>query len=250
VSEFLISRNGEDSTRSSTTDSHGFLPIVPKQCLSDRGHPPALPIDKIFLKREMSVPLIGVALTAAAIPLWMQLSLMEECGRRVERALPAIATGAGRDARREMQLHSALAVSLMYTIGAVAEIGEVGRKALEIANSLGDAEYQLRSLWGLWSFHMTSGEQRVALALAQRFHALAATRSAPRPECAAGTLCDRPRPLARPQHQPWRRGLPACDRPQGAASAVNHAYLPSTPCRADNARTCTGAVKRSVFTGR
>jgi predicted ATPase/DNA-binding winged helix-turn-helix (wHTH) protein len=116
---------------------------------------------------------IGVALTAAAIPLWMHLSLMEECGGRVERALAAIAAGVGRSARREMQFYAALGVCLMYTRGAVPEMGEAGTKALEIAESLGDAEYQLRSLWVLWSFHMTSGEQRVALALAQRFHALA-----------------------------------------------------------------------------
>src|SRR6266404_5818472 len=62
---------------------------------------------------------IGTALTAAAVPLWMQLSLLEECRGRVERALAAIAAGARRDARREMQLHAALATSLMYTRGAV-----------------------------------------------------------------------------------------------------------------------------------
>jgi predicted ATPase len=122
---------------------------------------------------------IGVVLTAAAVPLWMHLSLMEECCGRVERALAAIAAGAGRDARREMQLHAALATSLMYTRGAVSEIEAVGTKAFEIAESLGDAEYQLRSLWGLWSFCVMGGQQRVALTLAQRFYTLAAKRSDP-----------------------------------------------------------------------
>jgi predicted ATPase/DNA-binding winged helix-turn-helix (wHTH) protein len=122
---------------------------------------------------------IGVALTAAAVPLWMHLSLMEECRGRVERALAAIAAGAGRDARREMQLHASLAASLMYTRGAVSEIGESGTKAFEIAESLGNAEYQLRSLWGLYSFCISGGQHRVALSLAQRFHALAAKRSDP-----------------------------------------------------------------------
>ncbi len=122
---------------------------------------------------------VGVALTAAAVPLWMHLSLMEECRGGVERALAAIAAGAGRDARREMQLHTALAASLMYTRGAVSEVGAVGTKALEIAESLGNAEYQLRSLWGLWSFHISGGHQCVALTLAQRFCALAAKRSDP-----------------------------------------------------------------------
>ena len=43
---------------------------------------------------------IGVALTAAAVPLWMHLSLIEECSGRAERALAAIGSGADRDARR------------------------------------------------------------------------------------------------------------------------------------------------------
>jgi predicted ATPase len=122
---------------------------------------------------------IGVALTAAAVPLWMHLSLMEECRGRFERALAAIAAGADRDARREMQLHAALATSLMYTRGAVSEIGEAGTKAFEIAESLGDAEYQLRSLWGLHSLCTSGGRHCVALTLAQRFYTLAARRSDP-----------------------------------------------------------------------
>jgi predicted ATPase/DNA-binding winged helix-turn-helix (wHTH) protein len=122
---------------------------------------------------------IGVALTAAAVPLWMQLSLMEECRGRVERALAAIESGAGLDSQREMKLLAALGTSLVYTRGAVAEIGEVGIKALEIAESLGDAEYQLRSLWSLWNFYTNSGLHRIALTLAHRFHVLAASRPDP-----------------------------------------------------------------------
>jgi predicted ATPase/DNA-binding winged helix-turn-helix (wHTH) protein len=121
----------------------------------------------------------GVALTAAAVPLWMHLSLMEECLGRVERALAAIDAGTGRDAHKEMRLHAALAQSLMYSRGAVSEIGAIGTKALEIAESLDDVEYQLRSLWGLWSFHISTGQHCVALSLAQRFYALAAKRSGP-----------------------------------------------------------------------
>jgi tetratricopeptide (TPR) repeat protein len=118
-----------------------------------------------------------VALTAAAVPLWLHLSLMEECRGRVERALAAIPAGVGRDARHEMQLHAALTTSLMFTKGAVSEIGVVGTKALEIAQRLGNAEYQLRSLWGLWAFRMTGGQHSAALTLAQRFHTLAVKQS-------------------------------------------------------------------------
>jgi hypothetical protein len=122
---------------------------------------------------------IGVALTAAALPLWIHLSLMEECRGQVERALAAIAAGASRDAQREMKLLAALATSLICTSGAVSEIGAVGTKALKIAESLGNAEYQLRSLRGLWSFRISGGQHCIALTLAQRFYTLAANRSDP-----------------------------------------------------------------------
>jgi predicted ATPase len=120
---------------------------------------------------------IGVALTAAALPLWMNLSLMAECRGRVERALAAVAAG---DERREMQLHLALAHSLTFTRGAAgSEIGGARAKALEIAESLGNAEYQLRALWGLWSFRFNSGQHCAALAVAQKFAAVAATQPDP-----------------------------------------------------------------------
>jgi hypothetical protein len=50
-------------------------------------------------------------------------------------------------------------------------------RALEIAESLDDAEYRLRALCGLFTHHVASGRNRVALELAQRFHALAAERT-------------------------------------------------------------------------
>ena len=122
---------------------------------------------------------IGVALTAAAVPLWMHLSLMEECRGRVERALATIAAGVGSNERCEMQLHAALAASLMYTRGAVSAAGTAATKALEIAERGGDAECLLRSLFGLWSFRINAGPQSIGLNLAERFHALAAQRSDP-----------------------------------------------------------------------
>jgi predicted ATPase len=122
---------------------------------------------------------IGVELTAAAVPLWTHLSLLDECRTRVERALATIKGEEKAEARREMKLHAALGASLMYTRGAVPEMTAAWTKTLEVAESLDNAEYQLRSLWGLWSFHITGGHYRVALTLAQRFDTLAANRSDP-----------------------------------------------------------------------
>jgi tetratricopeptide (TPR) repeat protein len=52
-------------------------------------------------------------------------------------------------------------------------------RALDLAESLDDPDYQLRSLWELWSFHISNGQYPVALALAQRFRTLAANRADP-----------------------------------------------------------------------
>jgi predicted ATPase len=79
-----------------------------------------------------------------------------------------------------MQLHLANAQSLTFIRGtAVSEIGAARAKALEIAESLGNVEYQLRALWGLWGFRFNSGQHCVALTLAQRFYTLAETRPDP-----------------------------------------------------------------------
>jgi len=123
---------------------------------------------------------IGVALTAAAVALWMRLSLLEECRRRAARALAALGAGASRDAHHEMKLHGAVAASLSYSRGAASpETSMAYTRALGIAESLDDAEYRLRALWGLWAYHTAGGRHHVALELAQRFSTLAAERPDP-----------------------------------------------------------------------
>jgi predicted ATPase len=73
-----------------------------------------------------------------------------------------------------MQLDAALGLSLFHTKGPVRETGAAWTRALAIARSLGDVEYQLRALWGLWSYRLSSGEYRAALVFARRFRGLTA----------------------------------------------------------------------------
>jgi predicted ATPase/DNA-binding winged helix-turn-helix (wHTH) protein len=122
---------------------------------------------------------VGLPLTAAAVPLWCQLSLLDECRRRVEEALANVAPGSNRDARSQMQLETALGLSLFHTQGPGGETGAAWTRALAIADRLEDAEYQLRALWGLWSHRMSSGEYRAALLFAERFRGLAAKQRDP-----------------------------------------------------------------------
>jgi predicted ATPase/DNA-binding winged helix-turn-helix (wHTH) protein len=120
---------------------------------------------------------IGVALAAAAVPLWVHLSLMEECRSRVEQALAAFEAGAIQDAFRQMKLQAALAASLLHMKGDVPESGVAWTKALQLAEMLDDAEYQLRSLRGLYFFHAVNGRFRIALAVAQQLRTVVDSRS-------------------------------------------------------------------------
>jgi predicted ATPase/DNA-binding winged helix-turn-helix (wHTH) protein len=122
---------------------------------------------------------IGVALAAAAVPLWTHLSLMEECRYRVEQALASLGQREDRDKRREMQLAAGLGAALMYTRRAAPETRAAFARALEIADSLDDTDYRLRALWGLWVDRMNEGAVRDATRLAQRFSILASSSADP-----------------------------------------------------------------------
>jgi predicted ATPase len=122
---------------------------------------------------------IGVALTAAAVTLWMHLSLLDECRSRVEQALAALSAGGFDDPRREMKLLTALSATMVWVRSAMPELGKASARTLEIAESLGDTEYRLRSLRSLWFFRTHRGQHRAALESAQGFTSLAATRHDP-----------------------------------------------------------------------
>ena len=116
---------------------------------------------------------IGVALTVAAVPLWMRLSLHKECRSRAKQALGTLGTEGTEYPREEMKLHAALGTSTAEA----PEMGAAFTKALEIAERISDTEYQLRALGGLFFFHTASNRHRAALPLAQSFHDLAETGS-------------------------------------------------------------------------
>ena len=116
---------------------------------------------------------LGVALTIASVPLWIHLSLNEECRARVEVALSSIDLVEGKGAYDRLRLFVALAGAAKYAPDFVLERTAPWKKALAIAESLGDTDYQLRSLWGLWADTMEGGENRAALALAEQFARIA-----------------------------------------------------------------------------
>ncbi len=122
---------------------------------------------------------IGIALTAAAVPLWMQLSLLEEGHGRVERALAALNSMAAPNPRREMLLQAALANAVLGTAGTVDAVGSAWNRALELAEELDDIDQQLRALYGLYLYQVRIGEHRKGLAFARRFCTAAEKKSDP-----------------------------------------------------------------------
>ena len=130
---------------------------------------------------ESGDPHTGVELTVAAIALWFQLPLIDECFGRVQQALDRVDPGPRRDAhaRHAMALLAALGLSRALASGFAPEAIDAFARALEIAEKTGDSENQLGMLYGLWTCRYATGEYRAALELGRRFADLA--DSAPEP---------------------------------------------------------------------
>ncbi len=118
---------------------------------------------------------IGVTLTVAAVPLWFQLSLVDEGIGRVQRALAWLEASPRPDARAKMRLHAVLGFPQMRAITGFPSGAEAWRSVLAIAEDIDDTDYQARALWALWTDRVNNGEAAQALTFADRFAALART---------------------------------------------------------------------------
>jgi predicted ATPase/DNA-binding winged helix-turn-helix (wHTH) protein len=116
---------------------------------------------------------IGVALVADAVPLWFQLSLVDECLARVQAALAWLESSPDPDPRVRMRLYAGLGFPQMRAITGFPSGVAAWRSVLQIAEAIGDTDYQARGLWALWTDRVNSGEAGEALALADRFANLA-----------------------------------------------------------------------------
>jgi predicted ATPase/DNA-binding winged helix-turn-helix (wHTH) protein len=112
---------------------------------------------------------VGVALTIAAVPFWLELSQMDECLQWVRRALAVVEADRSAHPRRRMQLYAALGFPSMRTNSGLPSGPDAWSITLGIAEELGDVDYQLRALWRLWVARNNSGESRAGLKFAERF---------------------------------------------------------------------------------
>jgi len=120
---------------------------------------------------------LAVELTIAGVPIWMRLSLSEECRSRVEAALQMLDPTQLERSSEAMQLFSALGSSLTYRFDPRSSIAWT--KALGIARTIGDTENQLRAIRGLWTNKYADGDIDQCENLAREFCHIALKSSDP-----------------------------------------------------------------------
>jgi predicted ATPase/DNA-binding winged helix-turn-helix (wHTH) protein len=111
---------------------------------------------------------IGVVLTAAYVPVWLYLLLMDECSERVERALDSLEPASILDARLRAQLHITLGFAVLNTAGLAEKTKSILTRGLELAEALGDVDLQLRATWAIWSLYFNIGKYHEARSAAER----------------------------------------------------------------------------------
>ena len=110
---------------------------------------------------------IGIALAAAAAPIFLAMSLLTECRRWSERALLAI-DPSSRGSAEEMHIQAALGLTLMFTRGGSEAALAALRRSLAIAEARGDAPNQLQLLGRMHIFHERMGQFDAALGYARQ----------------------------------------------------------------------------------
>ena len=117
---------------------------------------------------------VGVALAAAAVPVFLTMSLLPECHRWSERALRALDEGLSGGSE-EMQLQASLGLSLIYTRGNSEAASAALNRSLAIAKARGDHLNEVRLLGPLFFYYLRSGEFKVCLDFARRSAEIANT---------------------------------------------------------------------------
>jgi predicted ATPase/DNA-binding winged helix-turn-helix (wHTH) protein len=110
---------------------------------------------------------VGIELATWAAPLFIGLSLLEECRGWCERALAAF-DDASRGGKQEIILQEALATSSMLTRGPSDQVRAAIERGLALAEAFQDRARQLALLAGLSIFFTRIGDIRGALAVAEQ----------------------------------------------------------------------------------
>jgi predicted ATPase/DNA-binding winged helix-turn-helix (wHTH) protein len=130
---------------------------------------------------------VGVSILACATPFWIQLSLHDECRRRITQALDRFADALNPN--DEMALVAALGTALSWAIGPVIETSAAWHKALDRAHELRATEIELQARYGLWLYNLRSGCYRLALEHAEEMLQLSSASKDPEAQAVARRIC-------------------------------------------------------------
>lgn len=122
---------------------------------------------------------VGVALGAGAAPLFLGLSMLSECRRWCLQTIQALSKD-DCGTRLELALQLSLAISSTYVHGNSDEVRTALERGLNLAESLGDNEYQLELLAGLNLYRVRLADFGGSLAAAERYASLARETGGPR----------------------------------------------------------------------
>ena len=115
----------------------------------------------------------GIDILAHSTPFWIQLSLHDECQRRVALVLKGGAIAPAVHPAQEMALQASLGTSLIWAKGPVAETRTAWTRALDLAHRIADTETQLQAHYGLWLYTLRCGRYAESLTHATQMMDLA-----------------------------------------------------------------------------
>jgi predicted ATPase/DNA-binding winged helix-turn-helix (wHTH) protein len=117
---------------------------------------------------------LGVELMTAAVPVFLALSLLNECHHWSNVALGLLGDRA-RGSRSELVLLEALAISATWTRGNGDEARTALTRGLELAGKLDMDASRMRLLFGMHVFLLRLGQFGASLSVAEELHAIART---------------------------------------------------------------------------
>lgn len=116
-----------------------------------------------------------IRLTAAAVPLWNHFSLTDESRGHLSRAIFEIKDTEWAGTVVEMRLQLTLAGALIFTRGNVPDVRIAARRALHIANGLGDAAARLQCLRVMGTYELFGGQPDAGIRTLEMFLEIAVT---------------------------------------------------------------------------
>lgn len=113
-----------------------------------------------WARRSSQSRTLAIRLTVAGMPLWEHFSLTHESRIHFDAAIGDLDEAGLTGTAFEMKLCLGLGASSMYTQGLQLEAVKAMQRALQIATSLRDTDFQLRCLMSISAYQMLSGELR------------------------------------------------------------------------------------------